>query len=493
MKILNVRGGFATNSSSTHSLLLLPPGIKASDDVDGGHFGWDFFTAASREAKLDYLGEILRGNLEAVFAADWQDDTAREARDAKVAGIVAGLIGMEPKGDGVDHQSEWVLPRSWDGQGLDADFVRDLMIWMMQDRLAILGGNDNTDQTHPLEGPSASGFQLPLERDRRSAVTVARRDDLRGGYWVVFSRDHGNKVRFRFDTVHDRQAAAPDKSTWPELVDVKITDWCDAGCSYCYQGSTVRGQHADLDWITRLADGLASMRVFEVALGGGEPTAHPHFQQILNVFRNRGVVPNFTTKSLTWLDGPGAVDILDTCGTFAYSCDTGDEVRMLARHLDAGTVVANLGGEHRSDVVWRWPRPNVHHVLGSQDIDALPYIVRACHKAGLQLVLLGFKDQERGHGHKVYPHDGWIDAVRSALSDKSYVRVAIDTVLASRYQDQLRAKGVPQVMFTVREGAFSCYVDAVGKTVAPSSFCDRGMYRPVAPDAQSLTMAYGMF
>ena len=57
MRIHNVRLGFATNSSSTHSLIFLP---KAQDNYNEGGFGWDNFTLASKEANLDFVA-VLTG------------------------------------------------------------------------------------------------------------------------------------------------------------------------------------------------------------------------------------------------------------------------------------------------------------------------------------------------------------------------------------------------------------------------------------------------
>jgi hypothetical protein len=62
MKIENVRIGFASNSSSTHSLVIWP---DATDyDWEEGEFGWGDFRCKSNEAKMLYLGTQLKENLE---------------------------------------------------------------------------------------------------------------------------------------------------------------------------------------------------------------------------------------------------------------------------------------------------------------------------------------------------------------------------------------------------------------------------------------------
>ena len=62
MKIHNIRMGLATNSSSTHSLIFMHPGVQLATD-EYSDFGWGNFTAADIESKENYLGGVLRYNL----------------------------------------------------------------------------------------------------------------------------------------------------------------------------------------------------------------------------------------------------------------------------------------------------------------------------------------------------------------------------------------------------------------------------------------------
>src|SRR3989344_272743 len=253
MKIHGVRMGLATNSSSSHSLIFLPD--AADRDVSSAEFGWSHFTAASTKARRDYLALTLHSALCAAVGED-------------IAELVTAAWGGQsaPKDGSVDHQSQYVMPQRWDGRCIDKDFFDDFSAFMLQKGLVILGGNDN-DDGH--EQPLADGteFTLPLPRDEHGAAYVARKD---GTYWAVFNRKNGTKIRFSFE----RDAAPPMRATLPELVDVKITDLCTRGCLFCYQDSTPRGEHASRGVLDVLACALGQARVFEVAIGGGEPTAH---------------------------------------------------------------------------------------------------------------------------------------------------------------------------------------------------------------------------
>lgn len=39
------------------------------------------------------------------------------------------------------------------------------------------------------------------------------------------------------------------KFDFSESCDLNITDYCDGGCAWCYQGCTLKGKHANLDGV----------------------------------------------------------------------------------------------------------------------------------------------------------------------------------------------------------------------------------------------------
>ena len=58
---------------------------------------------------------------------------------------------------------------------------------------------------------------------------------------------------------------------FPENIDLKITDFCDAGCLYCHENSTKNGLHGDLDVAF-----IETLKPYtELAIGGGNPLDHP--------------------------------------------------------------------------------------------------------------------------------------------------------------------------------------------------------------------------
>ena len=70
----------------------------------------------------------------------------------------------------------------------------------------------------------------------------------------------------------------------PESIDLKITGHCEAGCYFCHESSTPKGEHADLKWVENLLarDGFWCG---ELAIGGGDPLSHPDLVKFLDWLR----------------------------------------------------------------------------------------------------------------------------------------------------------------------------------------------------------------
>lgn len=135
-----------------------------------------------------------------------------------------------------------------------------------------------------------------------------------------------NYQAFWFNGKTLRAAIDPKKPItelqYPEFYDIKITGFCEGACSWCYMDSS-RHQHHYENAVDKIQGFFGSMttnqRPFQVAIGGGEPTAHPDFVRILETFRLLNIEPNYTTNGM-WSDPKilGATKVL--CGGVAISC-----------------------------------------------------------------------------------------------------------------------------------------------------------------------------
>jgi len=89
---------------------------------------------------------------------------------------------------------------------------------------------------------------------------------------------------------------------WPEFYDVGINSLCYGSCSYCYTCATNKGENFNkiLDKTWEFFGSMTeNNRPFQVALGGsGEPTLHPDLPQLLRLYNDLGIVPNYTTNGM---------------------------------------------------------------------------------------------------------------------------------------------------------------------------------------------------
>ena len=113
----------------------------------------------------------------------------------------------------------------------------------------------------------------------------------------------------------------------PEFFDVKITGKCSYGkCEYCYMSSNPSDSHYE-NIIEKIQDFFGKMdenqKPFQVAIGGGEPTEHPQFLELLKTFYDMEITPNYTTNG-SFILNDNKNDIVEYtkkyCGGVAVSC-----------------------------------------------------------------------------------------------------------------------------------------------------------------------------
>jgi len=81
----------------------------------------------------------------------------------------------------------------------------------------------------------------------------------------------------------------------PESVHLTVTKKCNLNCPLCYETTKVQPELSK-EAIFALINELAGMKVFQLALGGGEPFLRKDIFDIITYCRSRGIVPNITTN-----------------------------------------------------------------------------------------------------------------------------------------------------------------------------------------------------
>lgn len=431
MKINNIRYWFACNSSSTHSVVCHPESSKVKDAL-GDYFGWDNFVAASGPAKKLYLKTRIHGRLRGGMTADMVADAL-----FPTTGAVTGI----------DHQSIPLIPRKYGTQEPSYEFFQDMVDYVLRDDVVIYGGNDNDDGVVSPPFPNVKWYDI-IPKDSPDDDWTCRKD---GDWWVIFNVKNGTKVELSFKDNPEPRIF----SDVPELVDIKITDCCPHGCVYCYQGSTANGPHADdpYSWLYN----LHKIGTFEVAIGGGEPTSHPKFKELID-WNLKDLRINFSTRNIDWVCNNADL-IREKCGGFAISTDSDwSSITQIAEMMEKRDLLEKM---------------SFQYVMETADDYRFMSLLRFCHDKGIRLTLLGYKETGRGAAaKKKLPHtkiqsgEDWITCVKEANC-----HVGIDTALAIK---------VPKNVFDERhirrtEGTHSMYIDAVNNLAGISSYTEKLM------------------
>jgi molybdenum cofactor biosynthesis enzyme MoaA len=334
---------------------------------------------------------------------------------------------------------------------INYDFLKEARDHLLRKDCIVVGGNDNDDVGTGFNDEDV--IHSPLMDLRDSGPFIARKDEF--GSWLLFNYKTGAKLRFSFDP-----NIVVTKSSSPELVDIKITNKCSKGCSFCYQGSCVEGKHASLDDVTMISDILRDSQIPEVAIGGGEPTEHPDFAQILHRFGYNKIVPNFTTATLNWVKDKFILkSVKENVGAFAFSVQNEKQIDELEKVIDKYDFSIDVFGDN--------PNVTAQVVLGTIDMDTFKAIVEKCRKKYIHLTVLGFKETERGKTFEKKPYENWIKIVK----ESDIYRMGVDTCIIAEFGEQLKEiSSCFEYTSTPEEGAFSTYIDAVELKMGKSSY-----------------------
>lgn len=269
--------------------------------------------------------------------------------------------------------------------------------------------------------------------------SVALLNSYRNGGTFVELFSDGTKVRTEVDP------SLPPRL--PEQMDLKITDWCDAGCAWCHEKSTPKGVHGNLGKTLKLLEGLSPGT--EVAIGGGDPLSHPDFEMFVRGLRDIGIVPSVTVNGRHF-----------------------ERSRAMLEKLTSEGKLFGVGLSYFDSLPdWDYENLVLHLIAGVNAPSVLSEATRA-----YKVLILGYK--KFGRGKKLFEIrskevqdnlDAWYRELFWVAQEHhvSFDNLAIDQLKPGRL---LKDPSLYATRYMGPEGLFSMYVDAVTEQFALSSY-----------------------
>lgn len=266
--------------------------------------------------------------------------------------------------------------------------------------------------------------------------------EYKNGNYTVKIYSDGTKELYTEDDVFD--------AVFPDSIDLKITNRCDLMCPMCHEESSPQGAHGNLD-----AEFLNTLHAgTELAIGGGNPLAHPALLPFLYRLKSAGVIANITVNERHL-----------------------HRYRGLAERLIKGKLVYGLGislCEYREDT-FAFARSHSNSVLHVIAGIVRPEEILAHASRRLKLLILGYKQRGRGKEYfssEIKERIAELDRDMGKIMD-AYGVVSFDN-LALR---QLNIKEwIPKDEWDGRfmgdDGTNTMYVDLVKNEFAVSSTSD---------------------
>jgi len=178
----------------------------------------------------------------------------------------------------------------------------------------------------------------------------------------------------------------------PTEVHFAVTNRCSARCEHCYMDGGEKDEgELDTEEFKRALDILAEMKVFHIALGGGEALERDDLFEIAQYARAKGLVPNLTVSGLNIT--PETAEKLTLFGQVNISMDGVGDVYAAHRGKDMFEAA-----DKALDYLTAAGVPSgINCVVGRHNFDALPDLFRYAKKKKLnEIEFLRLKPSGRG-------------------------------------------------------------------------------------------------
>lgn len=267
--------------------------------------------------------------------------------------------------------------------------------------------------------------------------------EYKNGNYKVSLFDDGTKIR-----ENDLDNLTP---SFPENIDLKITDYCDRGCAFCHENSTVKGLHGDIlnqDFIKTLSP------YTELALGGGNPLDHPELVEFLYELKARNIIANITVNQKHFMDNQDYISYLVNeklvHGLGVSVTEVTDE--LVQKLTEYKNLVIHV----------------IYGVIQPNDLAKL-------YGLGLKLLILGYKIFRRGetwykkHDEEFEVSSRWMFDELPHIT-KQFLVTSFDNLAIRQLEvSRLMSKEKWDTFYMGDDGQYTMYIDMVKREYAVSS------------------------
>lgn len=237
---------------------------------------------------------------------------------------------------------------------------------------------------------------------------------------------------------------------FPNSMDLKITNYCDANCSFCHEMSTTRSRHGNLHKILKVLSDLPQGT--ELAIGGGNPLDHPDLLFFLSKCKELNLVCNMTINQVHFLPNFNFLNtLINDKLIYGLGISITDDFKF--KHLDFI--------ENKSNIVF-------HVISGVNNTSILDKINESSVK---KVLILGYKEVGRGIGYYNSSVEEnkkqWFDKINNYIGKVhlSFDNLSISQLKIKRFFSDKKWNN----FYMGNDGQFTMYIDAVNEEYAVSS------------------------
>lgn len=237
-------------------------------------------------------------------------------------------------------------------------------------------------------------------------------------------------------------------SEFPDNLDVKITDYCDIGCKFCYEDSGIHGKHCNsdilLEKLSKLPEGI------EVTLGGGNPLSHPEIDKIIKGISLQGKFVSMTVNEKSFEKSKIPIGLR----ALGISPIPGIDKEVFQDPDDLNIIVV------------------YHFIVGIHPLEQIEKYL----KAGKRVLILGYKSIGRGKNNIPPRLEEWgkgLKRLKFRLTEGGEfpeARMSLDNLAIRQINFRASFSTSEWDLFYLGEdGTCSMYIDAVEGTYSESS------------------------